>query len=67
MSKKRKKRKKEVVGTIRFADLLINAADKPNRSMPEVSCGAGSWESDKDYKRSREKQKLNQILSETDD
>lgn len=62
-----KKKKTEKIGTIKFADLVINASDKMNRSMQEVYHGTGSWDNKKNYKRSREKRKIEHELESFED
>lgn len=57
-----KKKKVEKIGTIKFIDLVVNAEDKLNRSMQEVYHGTGSWDNKKEYKRSREKQRIEKEL-----
>ena len=57
-----KKKKAIKVGTIKFADIVKSAADKPNRTTEGVFGGTGYWEDKRNYKRSREKQKVHNTL-----
>lgn len=64
MAKKKNKKKPIKVGTIKFADTVKNASNKPNRTTEGVFGGTGYYENKHKYKRSREKQKLNNELKE---
>lgn len=53
-----------IIGTIKHSDLIINAENKLNRSMPEVFRGTGVYENKKDYKRSRDKCEVKKAISQ---
>ena len=64
MKKRKNQNKSIIVGTIKFADTLKNAPDKPSRITEGVFGGTGYYENKHKYKRSREKQKLHRELKE---
>ncbi|MFZ5966905.1 MAG: hypothetical protein ACOYVK_06995 [Bacillota bacterium] len=63
MSKKRKK-KRETVGTIKYTDLVIHSSNKLGKHLDIVKTGTGTHKSKKEYDRKKEKSALSKILKD---